>query len=521
MKNTLQNSKNNAVFRNSLKPKHLFVAISLLVLFIVILFALTGYYFGLINTKDNQALTNTQDVSAAVSGDSTVPSCYSWSFDSRPHGQIITSLTSSQVGSLNAANIGVSYRNNIKPTGDYDNPYKVFNAMVVDPYVNTNTPDLRVGLGKMLILNGGKHYLVSDVNNENPVYTEGGTYNRDNHHGGDFILNFNGGNITQVKFTSVDIGDEFDGKGRINNNYYTVTTADNAYERVNMSFSGQENSNLPDKYVWEHSTKDYGKNIKSMTIHYSGSGGLDNLTYCNKPVITPTSTLTPTPTIRPASPTPSVAVIPTSTMTPTPTSSAKACKEEVTKTFHSGEFISYTPSKRSFNLGEVQFNDLAKKYDIKVKAYWGWTGDTTQIGPGNNLKVQSNERHKVSINLRDNQSSATKTEDIFCDDLGNTLLYNDGSSPLTNIIAPASNTVEQSKFIKCRKNISIEANNGTEDFQRTLNLEGKYDKILLTSLLDYTDANYQTCLQGPGGSKKKCAQSHYSKVEVTYCTKEG
>jgi len=244
---------------------------------------------------------------AIVSANTATPSCFKWVFDHRQHAEVITSLAAPSEGSLNGASIGVSYRNN---TSDYpNNPFNVVNVKVIDPYINDNTPDLRVGLGKVLILDGGDH---------NGIYPAG--HIRDAHNGGDFIFNFNSGNVTQIKFTTIDMGDELDGKGRINNNYYTITTSDNKTEKVMMST--HDGFNLPDKFVWNHESRDYGQNIKNLTVHFSGSAALDNLEICNKPSPTATPTSTPKPTAT-ATPTPTSTPKPTATATPTPTSTPK------------------------------------------------------------------------------------------------------------------------------------------------------------------------------------------------------
>lgn len=658
-----------------------------LVVFVMILFTSVAYYLDAVSIPWLRNATDTRDTSA-----NTAVSCYKWDFNNFNHAQVITNLTSPNVGTLKAANVGVTYKHNIKPQGDYPDPFKVLNVMVLDPFVNNNVPDLRTSAGKVLVLNGGKHYRVSDTGNENPVYTQGGTFNRDNHDGGDLSFTLNNANVTQIKFDTIDMGDE-DEKGRINNNYYKVVSQ--GKEEKVMLTSGP-NIVVNNKLV-NYLTKDYPGGIQSFTLHFSGSAALDNLEICNQPPLptltpldagtdlscknvqynlvkyskrgvsqnllkkdthlnflmettgqsitrkevcfsglldgnkstawrclrednnssnfdnseinksisnlnianvnnitfeeikdqltansteraqieknginwgfnvfnskykceggsgkvirisdgvvqsfsclngnvafqntcssslhlAPPATTTPTATPRnTATPTPTVRT----TNTPTPTTPPTACVQRETRIFYSGEFVAHNASKRNYKLADIELSEVAKKHDINVQAFWGWTGAKDQKGSGNDRLIQNNERHNVLVRLLDNQSSATQSTSIVCDDLGNTLLYNDGTKPLLKVSQKQAEKVLSKRFLACRNSIDIEKNNGTVDNTRILKPEGKYDRLEVNSILDYTNSSYAACLAANGGNKKssqkKCAQSHYSRVEVTYCVKE-
>lgn len=504
-----------------------------IVILAMVLFTSATYYLSSSNLPWIGNGTEIEDVSA-----NPALNCYKWDFNNMGHGQIVTKLTNPRVGSLNPGSIGVSYRNNIKPSGDYNDPFKVLNVMVVDPYANTNTPDLRANSGKVMILNGGKHYRVSDTKNENPVYNqESGTYNRDNHHGGDLILDLRETNASQIKFSTVDMGDENDGKGRINNNYYTVVASGQS-ETVNLAVGANQ---VVDNRIVNHGpTKDYPQGMSSLTLHFSGSAALDNLEICRKVSTThtadipPSAAPTPTLDLPPTSvwvsdtPTPKLTNTPqppqvTNTPTPKPTTvvTSKSCTQKETRIFYSGEFVAHDATKRNFKVVDMELSEVAKKYDIKVETFWGWTGAKDQKGKGNAQLVQNNERHNVLVRLLDNQSSATKSTSIVCDDLGNTLTYDDGTKPLLKVSLKFAERLLKNRFLGCRKNISIEASNGSLDNSRTVNPEGKYDRLTVNSVLDYTPESYNACMKVPGGNKKKCAQSHYSRVTVEYCTREG
>lgn len=678
--------KNKSKLGKITSSKQTMAILVTLVVFVMILFTSVAYYLDAVSIPWLRNATDTRDTSA-----NTAISCYKWDFNNFNHRQVITNLTSPAVGTLNAANVGVTYKHNIKPQGDYPDPFKVLNVMVLDPYANDSTPDLRAGSGKVLVLNGGKHYRVSDVDNENPVYTQGGTFNRDNHDGGDLILTFNNTNVTQIKFDTIDMGDE-DEKGRINNNYYTVVSQGKT-EKVMLTSGANIHVN---NILKDHPpTKDYPAGIQSFTLHFSGSAALDNLEICNQPplpTLTPpdagtdlscknvkynlvdyskrgskqnllkkdthlnflmettgqgitrkevcfsglldgnkstawkclrednnssnfdnseinksisnlnianvnnitfeeiknqltsnsteraqieknginwgfnvfnskykceggsgkvirisdgvvqsfsclngnvafqntcssslhlappaTNTPIPTPTVR-ATNTP----IPTSTITP-PTPPT-ACIQRETRIFYSGEFVAHNASKRNYKLADIELSEVAKKYDINVQAFWGWTGAKDQKGSGNDRLIQNNERHNVLVRLLDNQSSAIKSASIVCDDLGNTLLYNDGTKPLLKVSLKQAEKVLSKRFLACRNSIDIEKNNGTVDNTRILKPEGKYDRLEVNSILDYTNSSYAACLAENGGNKKssqkKCAQSHYSRVTVDYCVRE-
>ena len=185
---------------------------------------------------------------------------------------------------------------------------------------------------------------------------------------------------------------------------------------------------------------------------------------------------------------------------------------------YSGEFVASKANQRSFDLGTVNLSAVAKKYPIAVRTMWGWTGATEtnpQIGNAFNPKVQNNENHTVSIKYNDLQSSATKTQTSVCEDLGNTKTWDDG----VNLLDINDPKAEYSKFKYCRKNITPEVNDGVPSSVTYLNLEGKYDSISLRSDLNYTKAEFDTCVKN--SSLRKCNQSHYSLVEVVTCAKEG
>ncbi len=510
-------------------PRNQLVVIAImLVVFVLIIFSSVAYYLDVVNISWFRNATDITDISA-----NAAPSCYKWDFNNFNHGQVITNLTSPNVGSLKATTIGVSYGQNVRPNGDYPDPYKVLNVMVLDPYRNNNTPDLRANSGRVLVLNGGKHYRLSDTGNERPVYTESGTFNRDNHDGGYLILTFQNANVTQIRFDTIDMGDEAE-QGRINNNYYTVVSQGKT-EKV-MLTSGA-NIDVNNKLVDHAPTKNYPQGIQTFTLHFSGSAALDNLEICNQPLL-PTLTPPPVDTIEPS---PVVTVPPTNILAPTtvtptvtptvkpthsvaPTTAVKSCVQKETRIFYSGEFVAHNASKRNYKLADIQLNEVAKKHDIKVSAYWGWTGAKDQKGSGNDRLVQNNERHNVLVKLLDNQSSATKSASIFCGDLGNTTLYNDGTKPLLKVSLKQAEKLLRKRFLECRKDLRIEQSNGVIDNVRVLNPETKYDRLVVNSVLDYTDASYNACLKANGGNKKsnqkKCAQSHYSRVEVEYCVRE-
>jgi len=209
---------------------------------------------------------------------------------------------------------------------------------------------------------------------------------------------------------------------------------------------------------------------------------------------------------------------PTVTATVTPTVPPVVCKEWKTENLISGEFNASKANARSFDLGTLTFNSVAKKYPVTLAAKWGWTGaegTNNQFGNAFSPKVQNNEEHNVNIQFIDAQSAATKTMSTFCGDLGNTLSYDDGIN-LLDIDTPST---ELDKFKLCRKNITPETNDGVASSLMTLNLENKYDSVKISSVLDYTPEEYAQCVKDY--SPRKCNQSHYSMVQVTYCTKEG
>lgn len=237
------------------------------------------------------------------------------------------------------------------------------------------------------------------------------------------------------------------------------------------------------------------------------------------PTVRITNTVTPVPTVRvtnTATPTltPTVRV----TNTPVPTNPPRACTQRETRVFYSGEFVAHNTSKRNYKLADFELSEVAKKHDVRVKAYWGWTGAANQKGRADAPLVQNNERHLVLFRLLDNESSAAKSASIVCDDLGNTLLYNDGMRPLLKVSLKFAERYLNQRFLECRNSIKIEQDNGSLNFERVLHPEGKFDRVTVNSLLDYSPESYATCLRT--GNKKKCAQSHYSRVIVDYCVKE-
>lgn len=431
-------------------------------------------------------------------------SCYKWDFNQTGNGQVVTNLSPQNVGSLNAPRIGVSYRHNVHPTGDYTNPYKVLNVMVIDPYSNTNTPDLRANSGKVLILNGGKHYRLNG--DGTPVYDVPGTFNRDNHDGGDLVFDLSATNATQIKFSTIDMGDENDGKGRINNNYYTIVSNGQS-ERVNLAIGA--NQVVDNKLVNHPSVKNYPSGIQSFTLHFSGSAALDNLEICNKPEA-PTKT-PPAPVTN----TPVPTVPPVTTTVPKPVE----CVEKEYRTIISDEFNAmYTKNhKYTYN---VPLNDLAKKYGVKVYAHWGWTGADNQKGSVLvNKRVQDNEYHEVITQIKGNYSTYGKST-MFCDDLGNAKSWDDGVGILSD------NGPTFNNFQLCRKGISQSNPETTDGIYNgvkvyTPEMLTSYAKTLeiTTKLSDDVVNNYKSCVDG--AKAKKCNASHYSKVVVETCKKEG
>jgi hypothetical protein len=238
-----------------------------------------------------------------------------------------------------------------------------------------------------------------------------------------------------------------------------------------------------------------------------------------RPTSTPTLRPTSTPTLRPTS-TPTLRPTSTPTLRPTSTPTVKplVCTQWTTQKLYSGEFIASKANQRSYDLGTVSLSAVAKKYPIAVRTMWGWTGATDtnpQIGNAFNPRVQNNENHTVSIKYNDLQSSATKTQTSVCEDLGNTKTWDDG----VNLLDINDPRTEYSKFKYCRKNITPEVNDGVASSVTYLNLEGKYDSISLRSDLNYTKAEFDSCVNN--FSLRKCNQSHYSLVEVVTCAKEG
>jgi hypothetical protein len=481
---------------------------------------------------------NTQ---AAVSSKTQAPSCFKWVFDARNHNEVITNLWSPATGSLNATYATLSSTNNIKPQGDYYNPFKVLDIRVVDPYANDNTPDLRVGAGKMLIMNGGKHYRVSDVNNTNPVYTNvDNSFSRDNHDGGNLSINFNGSNVTQVKFDAVDMGDElgyYHGVQRINNNYYTVTTADGKTEKVGMNT--HDGSNLPDKYVWKVSTRDYGQNIKNITVHFSGSSAIDNLEFCNliKPTSTPptipTSTATPVPT---ATATPR----PTATPTVTPSLAPVVCKERKTVTYFNNEMLAagtFNKTNRTITdetrskiptgitlTNQTSYNvnlaDSGKfvgdpsnvrfKYDINVIPMWGWRGDASAV------KKQTNEAHRIQI-----KSGSRVLDRVNCLDWGNAKNYTDGVGALQSV--ESSNPISNSPYFQlCLKRAGSNPVTLPNNGKISIRPEQIVNKAVSVKATHITNQeNFDNCVANNNGNKPICRGSHYSLVKVDYCVREG
>jgi len=478
---------------------------------------------------------------AAVSAKSATPSCFKWVFDYRQHGEVITSLASPETGSLSKATIGVSYNTNVKPAGDYANPFKVLNVRVVDPYINNNVPDLQVNSGKVLILNGGKHYRVSDTLNQNPFFTDvKDPYFRDVHDGGDLVFNFNGANVTQVKFTTIDMGDEsgvHNGHTRINNNYYTVTTADNKTDKVMMS--SHDGFNLPDKFVWNHSTKDYGKNINSLTVHFSGSAALDNLEICNKllPTSTPPTIPTEVPTV-----TPTVKPTVTPTATPTPTTAPKECVQREIATYFNNEMLVaglITPLTRdgsrnavpagiklvgetTYNINTNDLKGMLKKYPMYVKPKWGWRGDDIVT------YYQNNEEHTLTF-----RSGGKEIAPVMnCFDWGNAAGYQDGQGTLQSV--EKANPISSSKYfqdcvIKWGDLISrprtVIKTLGQTPITNSKGVEIKQNQVVnnqfaVTAKHMTTQAQFDQCVKDNNGNKNVCRGSHYSMIQVDYCVAE-
>lgn len=419
---------------------------------------------------------------------------FTWVFDFMTHGQQVKLLES---GSPTLLKLGVSHKVN---TEDYPvDAIAISSVTVMDPYV-TGENDLQVGLGKALVLD-----------DTNPGVN-------DSFRGGDFIFTVNSGSLRKVEFDLIDFGDENDqhlGGSRFNNHYLKVFFKDGTTTQIGLD--AHDKSNFPDKYVRHVDTMMYSKDIAKFVVHVSGSTSLDNLKVYSPVVPTSTPPTIPTSTATPK-PTSTATPKPTSTATPTPTNKPLVCTQWTTQRLYSGEFNASKPDRRNFNLGTIEFTNVAKKYPIKVRTLWGWTGATEnnpQIGDAFNPRVQNEEDHTVTFKYIDNQSTATKALTMKCEDLGNTKSWNDGVE-LQDIDDPKS---EYNKFKYCRQNISSEEDDGSPRSLDYIYLEGKYDKIQINSKLDMTPSEYATCVDKY--SARKCNQSHYSLVEVVTCAKEG
>lgn len=423
---------------------------------------------------------------------------FTWVFDYKPHGEQVYALNA---GDPVYVNLGVSHKVN---TEDYPTTATAISSVtVMDPYF-TGEDDLQVGMGKALVLD-----------DTNPGVN-------DSFRGGDFIFTVNSGSLRKVEFDLIDFSDEKDdhlGGSRFNHHYLRVFFKDGTSTQIGLDAHDQ--SNFPNKYIRHVDTMVYSKDIAKFVVHVSGSTSLDNLKLhaqvAAPTTVVPTNTTIPTVTNTPK-PSATATPKPTATATVTPTNKPLVCTQWTTKRLYSGEFNASKLNKRSFDLGTVEFNNIAKKYPIKVRTLWGWTGATEnnpQIGNAFNPRVQNEESHTVNFKYIDNQSASTKNLAMKCEDLGNTKSWDDGIQ-LEDINDPKS---EYNKFKYCRQNIEKEVNDGNPRSLDYIYLEGKYDKIQITSELDITQAEYNKCVSQY--SARKCNQSHYSLVEVVTCAKEG
>ncbi len=447
---------------------------------------------------------------ASVAKKGVAPSCYKVSFDTQRHGEVITSINTPEVGTLKPIKVGIGYKHN---TQDYANPFKVLNTMVIKPKTNSNTPDLILpGLGLenngVLILNGGKHYRL--YGDDTPYYNVNGTFNRDNHDGGDLVLTFTGGNINQIKFDTIDVGDEA-GNGRINNNYFIVQTVGSSKKTM---MSPAYNIDVDNKLV-AHSTDVFTKGITKLTLHFSGSAALDNLQLCSIPQ--PTNTppvVTNPPVTSPPVTEPPVSSPPVTT----PPAKPVVCLEKDYKTIISDEFNARYSNKQKFSYS-VNLSEVAKKHDVKLYSFWGWTGAENQKGSVlTNKKVQDNEYHEVQTYLRGVYSQIGRNT-MYCDDLGNAKSWNDGIGELSD------NGPSFQNFVLCRKGIPMDkpdTTNGTYNGVVTYTpdlLKYANSIEITTKLKDDVVKGYDACVAG--ANAKKCNASHYSKVVVETCKKEG
>jgi hypothetical protein len=453
--------------------------------------------------------TQTNQASTTEPKSTTTLNSFMWVFDYKYNGEIVTSLASGAPASVNLA---VSYALNTEDYGSAATPISA--VKVIDPYL-TGEDDLQVGMGKSIILADGS----ATVN--------------DTYKGGDFIFNVNSGSVRRVEFDIIDAGDEIDtqigGSRHLNNHYLKIFYKDGTQAFIDLDLN--DGQNLPDRFVRHADSGALTKDVSKFVVHVSGSSSLDNLKVYSpvvpttvvpttiRPTSTPTLRPTSTPTLRPTS-TPTLRPTSTPTLRPTSTPTVKplVCTQWTTQKLYSGEFIASKANQRSYDLGTVSLSAVAKKYPIAVRTMWGWTGATDtnpQIGNAFNPRVQNNENHTVSIKYNDLQSSATKTQTSVCEDLGNTKTWDDG----VNLLDINDPRTEYSKFKYCRKNITPEVNDGVASSVTYLNLEGKYDSISLRSDLNYTKAEFDSCVNN--FSLRKCNQSHYSLVEVVTCAKEG
>lgn len=465
-------------------------------------------------------------VNAATSNSA---SCFEWVFDYMNTGSVTQNLGGPAVGSLNATSVGVTYRNNLS---DYpSNPFNIVDVKIIDPSSNGvtngnpagNTPDLNIARGnKVMILDGGRH---TDKYTGHSYFAAGTI--RDAHNGGDLIFDFNGSNVTQVKFRTIDMGDErgvYNGQQRINNNYYVVTTADGKTEKVSMNT--HDGQNLPDKFVWDHQTRDYGKNIKSIKVHFSGSAGLDNLSICNLPK--PTST-------PPAIPTNVPTATPTALPTATPTPAVKECIQTKTAVFFNNEMLVAGETRnqsRAIGIEENKIpkgvelvnetnyridlndksvftgdnNNLRFKYDLGIDPQWGWRGEPNAVR-------QTNESHNITIN-------ADKKYEMSCLDWGNARGKTDGKGQLRSV--ESSNPIENSRFFRrCivdfrgrQDNIPVLLRGGMQSVRPD-------SKGIVNVTAEHTTSNseFEACKAKNGNAA--CRGSHYSLVKVHYCVAEG